>query len=59
METWTVNLNGKQTVIEANELSITQVGALVFTSAGVLNHVFAPGQWLEVVLTKQGQHGYS
>ena len=58
MSKWEVVLLSGSVLVEATDLSISPTGALIFSSPGQIRQVYAPGQWLQVVLKEEARHGY-
>lgn len=58
MNKWKVTLNNGETVVEATDIVVTASGALMFLHAGVVQHVYAPGHWVNAVLQERAHHGY-
>lgn len=55
---WKVTLTNGETIVEATDVVVTASGALTFITSGVVQHVYAPGHWVNAVLQEGARHGY-
>ncbi len=58
MKKWKVTFGEGETVVEAIDLTVTASGALMFSVAGEVRYVFAPGHWVNAILQDGGHYGY-